>query len=209
MVATVPAGDGPKSITLVGNRLWVANELDGSITVVDPGSRRAVKRIATGASVRGLATDGKSGYVTTRSVVAGGHRGGTLHITTAPLFVPNVEGIDPSYAEDAFVFSAYSLVYDGLVGLQRASGGAGLTLVPDLAVDLPRPSPDGLSYTFRLRRGIHYSDGRSGQTRRLQSGPATAADRARRRRSTDEHRRSCGLRPAQDGVRSDPWGARR
>ncbi len=160
VVATVPAGDGPKSITLVANRLWVANELDGSITVVDPGSRRAVKRIATGASVRGLATDGKSGYVTTRSVVAGGHRGGTLHITTGPLFLPNVEGIDPSYAEDAFVFSAYSLVYDGLVGLQRASGGAGLTLVPDLALDLPRPSADGLSYTFRLRRGIHYSDGR-------------------------------------------------
>lgn len=31
--------------------------------------------------------------------------------------------------------------------------------MPDLAVDLPRPSPDGLTYVFRLRRGIHYSNG--------------------------------------------------
>jgi YVTN family beta-propeller protein len=158
VVATVPAGDGPKSITLVGNRLWVANELDGSITVIDPAAGHAVKRIATGASVRGLATDGRSAYATTRSLVAVGHRGGTFHVTTGLL--PDADGIDPSFAEDAFVFSAYSLVYDGLVAVQRTSGGAGLTLVPDLALELPRPSADGLAYTFRVRRGIHYSDGR-------------------------------------------------
>ena len=51
------------------------------------------------------------------------------------------------------------LVYDGLVGLRRTGGAAGLTLVPDLAGGSPRPSPDGLEYAFTLRRGIQYSNG--------------------------------------------------
>ncbi|HEV7420429.1 MAG TPA: BTAD domain-containing putative transcriptional regulator, partial [Mycobacterium sp.] len=143
VVATVPVGDGPKSMTLVGDRLWVANESHGDVTVVDPASAQAVMHIATGAAVRGLAGDGGSVYATTRSLVAAGHRGGTLHITTGTL--PDAEGIDPSRADSAEVFSAYSLAYDGLVALQRTGGGAGLSLVPDLAAGLPRPSADGLS----------------------------------------------------------------
>jgi YVTN family beta-propeller protein len=155
--ATVRVGDGPRSITLVGHRLWVSNEFDGTVTMIDPVSNRAVKQIATGASVRGLISDGQSVYVTTRSLETAGHRGGTLHITTAHL--PVDSGIDPSNADAEYVFSAFLLAYDGLVGLQRASGAAGLTLVPDLAVDLPRPTRGGLTYAFRLRRGIHYSNG--------------------------------------------------
>ena len=65
----------------------------------------------------------------------------------------------------AFVYNpnispaALSLVYDGLVGLHRTAGAAGYELVPDLAQSLPRPTPDGLTYTFTLRSGIRYSDG--------------------------------------------------
>jgi ABC-type transport system substrate-binding protein len=73
--------------------------------------------------------------------------------------LPSDSGVDPSNADLAVRFTAFSLVYDGLVGLRRTGGAAGLTLVPDLAVDLPRPSPDGLEYVFTLRRGIHYSNG--------------------------------------------------
>jgi YVTN family beta-propeller protein len=157
VVATVRVGDGPQSVTVVRDRLWVSNEFDGTVTMIDPLSNLAVKRLATGSSVRGLVSAGTSAYVTTRSLVAAGHRGGTLHITAAHL--PDESGIDPSNADDASVFSAFSLAYDGLVGLRRTGGAAGLTPVPDLAVDLPRPTHGGLTYTFRLRRGIHYSNG--------------------------------------------------
>jgi YVTN family beta-propeller protein len=158
VVATVRVGDGPHSVTAGRNRLWVSNEFDGTVTMIDPGGEgHAVKRIATGASVRGVVSDGKSAYVTTRALVGAGHAGGTLHITTEHL--PSDNGIDPSRADDAYVFNAFSLVYDGLVGLRRTGGGAGLTLVPDLALDLPRPTHSGRTYTFRLRRGIHYSNG--------------------------------------------------
>ncbi|MDT4969954.1 MAG: hypothetical protein QOG22_97 [Pseudonocardiales bacterium] len=158
VVTTVRVGDGPHSVTAVRNRLWVSNEFDGTVTMIDPGGAgHAVKRIATGSSVRGVASDGRSAYVTTRALVGAGHAGGTLHITTEHL--PSENGIDPSRADDAYVFNAFSLVYDGLVGLRRTGGGAGLTLVPDLALDLPRPTHGGRTYTFRLRRGINYSNG--------------------------------------------------
>jgi ABC-type transport system substrate-binding protein len=51
------------------------------------------------------------------------------------------------------------MVHDGLVGLRRTDGAAGLTLVPDLATELPRPTDGGRTYTFTLRRGIRYSTG--------------------------------------------------
>jgi peptide/nickel transport system substrate-binding protein len=54
---------------------------------------------------------------------------------------------------------ALATVYDGLVALRRSGGAAGLTLVPDLAMTLPRPAGGGTAYTFTLRRGIRYSNG--------------------------------------------------
>ena len=50
-------------------------------------------------------------------------------------------------------------VYDGLPGSAESGGAAGQTLVPDLAVRLPRPTDGGTTYTFTLRRGIRYSNG--------------------------------------------------
>jgi YVTN family beta-propeller protein len=152
-------GDGPQSIAFVGNRLWVSNEFDSTMTMINPATDRVVKKISTGASVRGLISDGTSAYATTRSTATPGHRGGTLRLTTNFLPSDSGSGIDPSNADASARFEAYSLVYDGLVGLQRTGGAAGLTLVPDLARDLPQPSADGLTYVFTLRRGIHYSNG--------------------------------------------------
>jgi YVTN family beta-propeller protein len=157
VVATIPVGDGPHAITVVRGRPWVANEFGGTVTTIDPMKDRVVKRIRTGVSIRGLVSDGTSAYVATSSLLVTGHRGGTLHITTGGL--PSSDGIDPSSADTTEIFKAFSLVYDGLVGLQRTEGAAGLTLVPDLAVSLPQALPGGKTYVARLRRGIHYSNG--------------------------------------------------
>jgi ABC-type transport system substrate-binding protein/DNA-binding SARP family transcriptional activator/DNA-binding beta-propeller fold protein YncE len=164
----IAVGDGPQSITMVGNRPWVSNEFDGTVTVIDPDKNRAVRQIPTGSSVRGLVSDGTSAYATTRSITGAGHTGGTLHIRTG--FMPNDSGIDPRSADTSFLFTAYSLVYDGLVGLRRTGGGAGLTLVPDLAEDLPEPSADGRTYVFTLRRGIRYSNGTEVKARDIKRG---------------------------------------
>ena len=52
------------------------------------------------------------------------------------------------------------LVHDGLVTLNHVAGTAGSRLVPDLALAIPLPSPNGRTYTFHLRSGIRYTTGR-------------------------------------------------
>src|SRR3954470_23252897 len=51
------------------------------------------------------------------------------------------------------------LTHDGLVAYRRVAGVAGATLVGGLATRPPKPSPDGRTYVFTLRRGVRYSDG--------------------------------------------------
>jgi peptide/nickel transport system substrate-binding protein len=50
-------------------------------------------------------------------------------------------------------------VYLPLLGYRHVSGPGGATIVPYLARELPRISPDGTTYTLVLRRGLKYSDG--------------------------------------------------
>src|SRR5262249_49764534 len=64
---------------------------------------------------------------------------------------------DPVLAYDTWSQPALATVYDGLVALRRSGGPAGLTLVPDLAIGLPRPADGGRTYAFTLRRAIRYS----------------------------------------------------
>jgi peptide/nickel transport system substrate-binding protein len=49
---------------------------------------------------------------------------------------------------------------DGLTAFNQVSGLAGTQPVPDLATSLPAPTDGGRTYTFRLRPGIRYSNGR-------------------------------------------------
>jgi peptide/nickel transport system substrate-binding protein len=57
-------------------------------------------------------------------------------------------------------FQSDGLTTDGLVTYNNAGGPAGAQLVPDLAVAVPTPTQGGTVYTFQLRSGIQYSDGR-------------------------------------------------
>ena len=43
---------------------------------------------------------------------------------------------------------------------KRVGGPDALTFVPDLAEDIPDSPDGGLTWTFRLRPGLRYSDGR-------------------------------------------------
>ena len=68
--------------------------------------------------------------------------------------------IDPAFQNIAGPNQFGKLAYDTLVTFQATGGTSGLRLVPDLALALPPPTNGGTTYTFRLRRGIRYSDGR-------------------------------------------------
>ena len=70
-------------------------------------------------------------------------------------------GADIKYADPALVSDPSSLyvanqVVEGLVGMEPGSTS---TIMPVLAAALPTVSPDGRTYTFKLRSGIKFQDG--------------------------------------------------
>src|SRR6185436_4527113 len=68
--------------------------------------------------------------------------------------------IDPAVQFSVPPFQTQGLTDDALVTFNHVGGPNGLQLVPDLAISLPVPTDGGTTYTFRLRPGIRYSDGR-------------------------------------------------
>lgn len=77
----------------------------------------------------------------------------TLYLTTSRL-----RGFDPVKVSDLPSGLAIGRVYEGL--LQHNYLARPYRVEPLLAEAMPSISADGLTYTFRLRRGIHFSDDR-------------------------------------------------
>lgn len=73
---------------------------------------------------------------------------------------PELDYVDPGLAFTTQSWSLLWHVYLPLVTYRRAEGEAGARVVPALAEELPAISDDGLVYSFRLRAGLEYSDGR-------------------------------------------------
>ena len=71
-----------------------------------------------------------------------------------------VDSIDPALSDATDTVPLLRMTGDGLVAFNQVSGLAGVQLVPDLATSLPEPTDGGRTYTFRLRSGIRYSNGR-------------------------------------------------
>jgi YVTN family beta-propeller protein len=154
VTAVIGVGDGPSAIVAAKDGVWVSDEFDATLDHIDPQAGRVDRVVSLGSSPRGIAVAGSGVWVAVRAFAAASHRGGTLTVAVDSLPIP-----DPTRAYDFSTVSALETVYDGLVALRRSGGAPGLTLVPDLAVTLPRPTGGGRTYTFTLRPGIRYSNG--------------------------------------------------
>jgi peptide/nickel transport system substrate-binding protein len=152
---TIRVGNAPNAVAVDTGGVWVSNGNDGTLSLIDPLRRSVVKTVDLGNPPQGLAMDKHGIYVAVRASGAA-HRGGTLTALDA-LEPPS---LDPAAASLPTARSLFSVVYDGLVGFRRDGGIAGIQLVPDLAVSLPTPTDEGKTYTFRLRPGIRYSNGK-------------------------------------------------
>jgi peptide/nickel transport system substrate-binding protein len=155
VVATIPVGGSPSAIAPAGGGVWVGDDYGGGgVAYVDGASDSVTRRDSvTGAAA--LATAAGRVWAAVRGVGAG-HRGGRLTLVDP---APQVDSLDPALLVSLLPPELLGMTHDGLVTFEHAGGAAGLRLVPDLAVALPEPSDDGLTYRFRLRAGIRYSDG--------------------------------------------------
>ena len=63
--------------------------------------------------------------------------------------------LDPAIGYDWTNWPAIKLVFDGLLDYD-----SGTTIMPRLAESLPTVSADGTVYTFKLRKGVKFSNGR-------------------------------------------------
>ncbi|MDT4997389.1 MAG: hypothetical protein QOD45_1457, partial [Pseudonocardiales bacterium] len=159
VAARIGVGDGPDALAMTGHDLWVGNGYDGTISDVDTATNTLRHRFTIGAAPLAMAAVGSSVWVASGPLADPAHIGGTL--TVAGALVPGTAvGIDPSneYLQST-TLRAERLVYDGLVSYHVAGGSAGLTVVPDLATAVPRPSDGGRTYAFTLRTGVRFSDG--------------------------------------------------
>jgi len=79
-------------------------------------------------------------------------RGGTLRLATE----------DDPFSLDPFrLFSNHAAALSFLIFDSLVEHGLNGTLVPALAEELPSVTEDGLTYTFRLRSGVRFSNGRA------------------------------------------------
>ncbi len=83
------------------------------------------------------------------------HRGGTMRLVARSA----AGTVDPHINYTLQYWQIYQGLYDGLLGFKKAAGAEGFEKVPDLAEAMPEVSNDGKTYTFKIRKGVMFSNG--------------------------------------------------
>jgi YVTN family beta-propeller protein len=152
--AKIQVGRSPAGVAFGAGSVWVANSGDGTVTRIDPHTDKVQATIAVGGSPQAITiADGKA-WVTVDEQSIGPGRGapdgGTLRIVSSsdvPIMDPALGG-DPQLL---YATCAQLLNYPDKAGL------AGSQLTPEVAQSLPARSPDGRTYTFKIRPGFRFS----------------------------------------------------
>ncbi len=84
------------------------------------------------------------------------HRGGTMRLVARAA----AGTLDPHINYTLQYWGVYQSLYDGLFAFQKAPGAEGFVKVPNIAEDFPKPTNDGKTYVFKIRKGIKFSNGK-------------------------------------------------
>lgn len=149
---TLPAGSDPERISFGGGALWVADASSGTVSRVAQvsGVREAFSshdaQPATAAYHGGLVWVGASPPLPPLPPVTGQE----LHVVAGGVqFDPAHNGL---WDEQVLYATCAKLL-----NYPDQAGAAGAELRPEIAAAMPAVSPDGRTYTFRIRRGFRFS----------------------------------------------------
>lgn len=92
------------------------------------------------------------GFMVTSCTKKESDKGKTLNLAVSS----QVKGMDPIYANDRYSSNEVARVYEGL--LQYHYLKRPYTLEPNLAEAMPKVSEDGLTYTFKIKKGVTFQD---------------------------------------------------
>jgi peptide/nickel transport system substrate-binding protein len=160
VTATVLTGNGPDAVAIDARGVWVSDQFDGNVVRIDPSRNQVAQRVSVGSRPLGLATSGDAVLAAVRHLGAD-HRGGTLMLRSQRLQQGSaIDSIDTALSSYTYTFPFLRMTGDGLTAFNQVSGLAGAQLVPDLTTSLPTPTDGGTTYTFRVRSGIRYSNGK-------------------------------------------------
>jgi len=84
-----------------------------------------------------------------------GKQGGSMTIAQGS----QPDSLDPAVAYTSNSWEPLWLVYTPPLTYRHAEGAEGAELIPGVATALPKVSADGKTYSFKIRKGLKYSDG--------------------------------------------------
>ena len=149
---TLPAGADPEQISFGGGALWITDPTAGSVSRVDQVSGARETFSGRGAEPATAA-----------------YHDGLVWVAASPPLppIPTVSGqqLDVVAAGVPFDPARYGLFDEQvlyatcakLLNYPDASGAEGAQLRPEIAAAMPTVSPDGRTYTFRIRHGFGFS----------------------------------------------------
>jgi peptide/nickel transport system substrate-binding protein len=117
--------------------------------------RSGLAGVALATAAVALTIGSASGLAAPRQHAAS-HRGGTLKL----LYQGAFGSWDPQIDYTLEGWQLKQATQDQLVAFRKVAGTAAYTVVPDLAVAIPKPSAGGKTWVFTLRKGIKFSNGK-------------------------------------------------
>jgi YVTN family beta-propeller protein len=157
VTATIPVGRAPTGVAVGAGSVWVASSGDGTVTRIDPKTAKAVATIPVGASPQGIVVGAGRVWVSVQPSTGGQvdvGQGGTMHMHIAQNVV---DSLDPALAYITYSFQLLYATCAKLFNYPDKPGQAGSRVVPEVAQSLPARSPDGKTYTFRIRKGFRFA----------------------------------------------------
>jgi len=151
---TIRVGREPGGVATGAGAVWVANRADGTVSRVDPETDEVVATITVGASPQDILVAGGLVWVTVRpDAPQPAAPGGTARIA----FASDPGSLDPALGWAIEPWMVSYATGAKLLNYPDEAGPAGSRLVPEVAASLPQRSPDGRTYTFKIREGFRFS----------------------------------------------------